>query len=400
MNSAIQPRPINSVSSRLAAIILAAGYSSRMGDFKPLLPIGGATALERCIGLFFAAGVEEVIAVLGHRADQLQPLAERCGARCVVNPQFDRGMYSSIVVGCRALPRWVEAAFVLPADIPLVRLATVRQLADTRASSRAGILYPVFNGHRGHPPLIDRSIFEEAAAEGVKGPLSTLLANHESDAIEVRIADQAIHMDMDTQADYKALLSLDTHRDIPNSAECEQVLAAHHVESRIVRHSRKVAEIAGCIATALQCNGRVLNLDLVQAAALLHDIAKGQSNHAAVGASILRSLGFDVVAEVVAEHTDLSTFSGLDEMAIVYLADKLVRGEEVVTIKERFKPALMRFTKNPTALEGARKRMRKAKKVARAVELHVGRSLQTIIGAELILEDRPATPKAQEVGAR
>src|SRR5580692_5523389 len=98
MNSPIQHHsPISSAGSRMAAIILAAGYSSRMGEFKPLLPIGGATAFERCIGLFRASGVEEVIAVLGHRADQLQPLAERCGARCVVNPQFDGGMYSSIV---------------------------------------------------------------------------------------------------------------------------------------------------------------------------------------------------------------------------------------------------------------------------------------------------------------
>src|ERR1700752_1252951 len=153
MNSANQHSLISSPCGGMAAIILAAGYSSRMGEFKPLLPIGGTTALERCIGLFRAAGVEEVIAVLGHRAEQLQTLAERSGARCLVNPQFDRGMYSSIVVGSRALPRWVEAAFVLPADIPLVRPATVRQLADNWGSSDASILYPVFEGLRGHPPL-------------------------------------------------------------------------------------------------------------------------------------------------------------------------------------------------------------------------------------------------------
>ena len=379
MNSAIQHSPIKSAGGGLAAIILAAGYSSRMGAFKPLLPIGSVTAFERCVGLLRAAGVEEVIAVLGHRADQLQPLAERCGARCVLNPQFDRGMYSSIVAGSRALSRLINAAFVLPADIPLVRPATVRQLSDTWTSSRAGILYPVFKGHRGHPPLIDRQLLREAAVEGMKGPLSTFLASHESDAIDVRVADQAIHMDMDTRADYQALLSLDMRRDIPNSAECEEILAAHHVELRIVRHARKVAEVAGRVAAALGRSGVELNLELVQSGALLHDLAKGRPDHATAGASILRSLGFDAVADVVAEHTDLPDFSRLDETAIVYLADKLVRGDEVVTIDERFRPALTRFTRNPAALEGAQKRMRNAKRVARAVESQVGVSLASIV---------------------
>src|ERR1035438_9300572 len=142
MNSAIQPVPPDVPAKGLAAIVLAAGFSSRMVEFKPLLPLAGAMALERSIGLFRAASITEVIVVVGHRAEVLRPLAERSGARSIFNEQFEQGMYSSIIAGCSALPAWVEAAFVLPADTPLVRPATVRQLAEAWASRRPGILYP------------------------------------------------------------------------------------------------------------------------------------------------------------------------------------------------------------------------------------------------------------------
>ncbi|MGA8727675.1 MAG: DVU_1551 family NTP transferase [Terracidiphilus sp.] len=388
MSSAIQHGPIDSAGSRLAAIVLAAGYSSRMGSFKPLLRVGGRTALERSIDLFRAAGVEEVIAVLGHRAEELRSTAERCGARCALNQRFERGMYSSIVVGSRALPRWAKAAFVLPADIPLVRPSTVRKLAQEWARWQDGIAYPVFDGRRGHPPLIARKILDFAKEEGAEGPLSVFLASHERDAIEVPVVDEAIHMDMDTRADYEALAALATQREIPTPLECEAILAGLHVEESIIAHSRKVAEVATKIAGALLRNGVELNAELVQAGALLHDVAKGQPNHAVVGASILRGMDFDQVADVVATHTELGSFADLDETAIVYLADKLVRGVKVVALKERFAPALTRFKKDAEALKAARRRMQNATDVARAVEARVGADLKSIINGEFDLNDR------------
>jgi putative nucleotidyltransferase with HDIG domain len=380
MSSAIQPVPAEAVESRLAAIVLAAGYSSRMAEFKPLLPLGGCTALERCIGLFRAAGVAEVIAVLGHRAEELQPMAEHAGARCVRNPHFEQGMFSSVAAGNRALPGWVEAAFVLPADIPLVRPNTIRRLAAAFVHRRAGIVYPVFEERRGHPPLIARKILAEAAEEGATGPLSDLLVRHESEAIDLPVADQGIHMDMDTPADYDALRAVADCRDIPTRAECEAILAGHSVEPSLVRHSRRVAEVAERIALGLAHSGLSLNLELVRAGALLHDLAKSRPDHAVVGAELLRSMGFPRVATVVGAHTDLD-FSGgeLDECAIVYLADKLFRGEEPVTLDERFAPALARFSDNPLALHAAQSRMATAQAVALAVEARLGAPLASVV---------------------
>jgi CTP:molybdopterin cytidylyltransferase MocA/HD superfamily phosphohydrolase YqeK len=352
-----------------------------MGEFKPLLPLDGVTAFERCIRLFRDAGVTEVIAVLGHRADELRSLAERCGARAVSNPQFEQGMFTSIVAGTRALPSWATGAFVLPADIPLVRAATVRQMSATFAKRQEGIVYPVFAGHRGHPPLISRSILAEAAQDGASGTLCSLLARHENSALDLPVADEAIHMDMDTPADYDALLALATRRDIPTTAECEAILAGQQVADSVIRHMRKVAEVAHRLAYVLACSGLDLNFEMVQAGALLHDLAKGQPDHASAGASILRTMEYPKVAEIVAAHTDLAPFSELDERAIVYLADKMVRGDEEVTITERFQPALDRFGNDPAALQAAQRRKHAAFEVALAIVARLRDPLSTAASA-------------------
>jgi putative nucleotidyltransferase with HDIG domain len=398
MSSANQHVAAEGDESRLAAIVLAAGYSSRMAEFKPLLPLTGSTALERCIGVFRAAGIAEVIAVLGHRTDELQPLAERAGARCVHNPDFERGMFSSVAAGCRALPGWVEAAFMLPADIPLVQPNTIRQLAAAFALRGAGIVYPVFEGHRGHPPLIARSILAQAAEEGASGPLSDLLARHESEAIDLPVADQGIHMDMDTPAEYDALCALAACREIPTRAECEAILASHSVEPAIVRHSRLVAEVAQRIALALSRSGLALNLELVRAGALLHDLAKSQPEHASVGAAILNSMDFPQVATVVGSHTDLDFGDRLDESAIVYLADKLMSGEHPVTIDQRFEAALRRFSDNPPALDAAQRRMATAKAVALAVEMRLGITLASVVNESSSALAKPGASLADEAG--
>jgi putative nucleotidyltransferase with HDIG domain len=351
-----------------------------MADFKPLLPLAGITALERCIGLFRAAGVAEVIAVLGYRAEELQPLAENAGARCVLNPHFEQGMFSSISAGSRVLPGWVEAAFVLPADIPLVRSNTIRQMATVFVLRRAGIAYPVFAGRRGHPPLIARKILDKAAEEGAAGPLSDLLARHEREAIDLSVADQGIHLDIDTPADYDTLRALADCRDIPTRAECEAILAGQSVEPSQIRHSRRVSEVAERIALALARSGLSLNVELVRAGALLHDLAKGRPDHAIVGAELLRSMDFPRVATVVGWHTELDYTAGrLNESAIVYLADKLVRGEKLLTISQYFQPALTRFKNNPLELRAAQSRMATAKAVALAVETRLGAPLSSIV---------------------
>lgn len=364
----------------LAAIVLAAGASSRMGTLKPLLPLAGIPALEHAITVFRQAGIGEVLVVLGHRAEELRPVAERCGARCVLNSHYADGMYSSVVVGARALSPSARGAFVLPADVPLVRAVTIRQLVAASLASRSGIVYPVFDRRRGHPPLIARSILDQVAGDQL-GPLRTLLAVHEHSALEVPVADEAIHLDMDTPADFDRLQTLARRRAIPTSAECEAMLQLHHVAEDRIRHSEKVAELAAKIADALVAQGLAVDPDLVHAGAMLHDIAKGQPKHAQAGADLVRGYGMPEVAAIVASHMKME-FDLLDERAIVYLADKLVSADRRVTLDERFASALLRFQDNPEALAAAQHRKAVAGQIAAAVESRAGVPLRAIFREE------------------
>ena len=85
--------------TRLAAIVLAAGRSSRMGELKPLLPLGDATVLARAVGAFTDAGVDDVRVVVGWRGAEVGAAAAALGATVVVNDGWERGMFSSVAAG-------------------------------------------------------------------------------------------------------------------------------------------------------------------------------------------------------------------------------------------------------------------------------------------------------------
>jgi uncharacterized radical SAM superfamily Fe-S cluster-containing enzyme/CTP:molybdopterin cytidylyltransferase MocA/HD superfamily phosphohydrolase YqeK len=383
------PRP------KLAALVLAAGYSSRMGQFKPRLPLGDRNAVEHAIDGFLMAGIGEVIVVTGHRAHELTAVLKGQGVRCIFNPRYDSGMYSSVVAGLRALPPEADACFVLPTDIPLVRPSTIEMLAAAYRKTRAAIVYPVFRGRRGHPPLVSRSVFASIFAGDGAGGMRKILSRYEPAAQEVSVLDEGIHMDMDTPRDYARLNALAGHRDVLSRVECVALLAEREVPARVVRHSRAVAEAAERLAVSLIQHGAHLNLALIEAGSLLHDIAKGKPDHARAGASILEQLGYPKVARIVAAHTDLRFASEivneevvnekvvnkkvLDEAVIVYLADKLVQGETVVPLRQRFERSFARFPEDAAALAAVNRRWETAQSVARAAEQQCGMSLGEMV---------------------
>ena len=83
----------------LAAIILSAGFSSRMAAFKPLLPMGNSTVIETVINIFLQAGISDITVVLGYRADDLKPLLGCSHVRWILNERYNEGMYSLVASG-------------------------------------------------------------------------------------------------------------------------------------------------------------------------------------------------------------------------------------------------------------------------------------------------------------
>lgn len=190
----------------LAAVIPAAGYSRRMGAFKPLLPFGSGTVVERVIATTREAGIEAIRVVVGWQADRLIPVLERSGVAWVMNERFAEGMYTSIQAGVHNLPIGVAAFFLLPGDMPLVRSATLTRLIAKWDARPGGILYPCHEGRRGHPPLIARAYIPEILADTPHGGLRSLLARHAQDAHDIDVADSGVLMDLDTPDQYQESL--------------------------------------------------------------------------------------------------------------------------------------------------------------------------------------------------
>ena len=189
----------------IAAVILAAGYSSRMGAFKPLLPFGATTLLDRSVALFRAAGIADIRVVVGHRADDLLPLLAHLQVQPLFNARYAEGMFSSVVTAAASLEGESGAFFLLPVDFPLVRRQSVEKLLHAYRRGVGSILYPAFNGRRGHPPLLATSYCDAILSWSGDGGLRALLRQYQGDAASIETEDEGILQDMDTPADYERL---------------------------------------------------------------------------------------------------------------------------------------------------------------------------------------------------
>lgn len=190
----------------LAALILAAGFSSRMKAFKPLLPLpfthGTMNPVQALCALYHAAGVDTIIVVSGHRAAEVETCAHACGARTVRNPRPEDGMFSSVCAGLDDLGGEPHShLFVHPVDVPLVRQSTVRALMKAAQDTPEKVLIPCYAGEEGHPPLFPRiflpMVRQWSGEQGLHGALQTLPRR------AVAMADDTILFDMDTDSAYQ-----------------------------------------------------------------------------------------------------------------------------------------------------------------------------------------------------
>ncbi|MEI8354650.1 MAG: DVU_1551 family NTP transferase [Deltaproteobacteria bacterium] len=365
-----------------AAIILAAGYSSRMGEFKPLLPFGGSTVIERVIGLFLDAGIDRVRVVTGHRSTELLPFMGGAGVRPVLNDRYQEGMFTSVLAGVKSLEEFRGAFFLLPVDIPLVRLQTIITLMAAYESGSKNILYPSFNGRRGHPPLISTEFSGRIASWKGEGGLNSFLAQYDSGAEEVEVTDKFILEDMDRPEEYRRLLEMREDLGLPTFQECEMLLLNRFAADKpLLDHCRNVARLALLLARELNKAGCSLDQELIAAASLLHDLAKGSVDHAAEGARIMTEIGYPSVAEIIAVHMDigLPPDGPIGEGEVVYLADKMMQGDRFISLKERFAARMNRHAADPDACRAVAGRLKNALLIRDRLEKRLGRSLDEIL---------------------
>ncbi|HEU4508964.1 MAG TPA: nucleotidyltransferase family protein [Pyrinomonadaceae bacterium] len=187
-----------------SAILLAAGQSKRMGAFKPILPFGNKTVVECCIDYLREGGVESIVVVLGHRADELRNHLKTLPVSFAVNPDPNSEMGASIAAGIRELPTTSSATLIALCDHPAVPAFVISTLIDAWTNG-ARIVIPTWQNRGGHPVLVDLSFKHELLQLSSTGGLRALFNAHRNEVKRLPVDSPYIARDMDTWDDYVTL---------------------------------------------------------------------------------------------------------------------------------------------------------------------------------------------------
>ncbi|MDO4974339.1 MAG: NTP transferase domain-containing protein [Eubacteriales bacterium] len=185
------------------ALIVAAGMSSRMGDFKPMLNIGSISIAQRVVATFQQAGVEKIVMVTGYNAVALERHLAGNGLVFLRNEDYKTThMFDSARIGLRYLQDKCDRLLFTPVDIPLFTAATVQALL----ASGADLAAPVCDGETGHPILIASTLIPALLADSGEGGLRGAMERCGVPMTLIPVRDRGILHDADTPEDYRALL--------------------------------------------------------------------------------------------------------------------------------------------------------------------------------------------------
>jgi molybdenum cofactor cytidylyltransferase len=201
------------IAPMIPAVILAAGFSTRMGRDKALLEIpGGGWFLARLARTFFSSGCTRVIAVAGPTAiDRIAAAAARddLAIDLVLNPDPSRGQLSSLQAAIAAHDlRHARGLLMCPVDLPLVTEHTTRRLLDAWERTSAPIVRPARGERHGHPVLFDARVVPDLIAASPADGARAVVRAHRGEVCDVEVDDSGSFEDVDTPEDYRRMFGI------------------------------------------------------------------------------------------------------------------------------------------------------------------------------------------------
>lgn len=177
----------------LYGIILAGGYSSRMNTNKALLSVNDKPLVFFAVESMLQV-VDQVIVVTGRYHDEINELLKNeKNVEVVYNPNYEKGMFSSVLEGVRHIN---DNFFISPVDCPFVKLETYQALLKGSKEMR----FPRYQGQDGHPLFISKSLIKELLSSSLESNLREFRNSHDYEGIEVN--DKNVLIDIDTMSDY------------------------------------------------------------------------------------------------------------------------------------------------------------------------------------------------------
>jgi len=192
----------------IAAVVLAAGESSRMGRPKALLPIDGVRFIEKIVSSFQSTKVGKILVVLGHNAEEMRQKIADLPVLIVVNNEYKKGQLSSLVAAIRDIQSRQSSAeldgiLVHLVDHPYVNPILVDVMIDRFYESKKLIVVPRYHGRRGHPVIFSRSLFSELQDTPLDQGAKAVVHAHQKDTLEIDTEDEGVTIDIDTPEKYR-----------------------------------------------------------------------------------------------------------------------------------------------------------------------------------------------------
>jgi molybdenum cofactor cytidylyltransferase len=192
-----EPRP----APRIAAVVLAAGRSTRAGDINKLTAlIDGVPMVARALARIRASQADPVIVVTGHEAARVRAALSETDVTFTHNPNYAQGMATSIAAGIEALPSGLDGALICLGDMPGIEAAEIDRLIGAfDPIGGAAICIPVAGGRRGNPVLFAARFFKELQTLTGDSGAKSVIAAHGDAVAEVAMAGSGTLIDLDTQ---------------------------------------------------------------------------------------------------------------------------------------------------------------------------------------------------------
>ncbi|MEG2198796.1 MAG: NTP transferase domain-containing protein, partial [Anaerovorax sp.] len=228
------------------AIILAAGYSSRMGAFKPLLPMGEKTAVERIIETLEHAKIGKIVVVAGYQKERIHHCLAGKNVVIADNDDFDKGMFSSIQ---RGMEEGMKGAgnqgesmeytgfFLNLVDSPLTPVWVLEKILQEHEKNRDVMIVPCYKGKKGHPLFIPSKYFAEILKYDGSGGLKAITNRYDHELRRIEVDSEEVVLDMDTPEAYEELKAYDRHKE--EEASCGELLKKFGIKRLVlIRHGQ------------------------------------------------------------------------------------------------------------------------------------------------------------------
>ena len=195
----------------IVAIVLSAGESSRMGNPKALLPIGGVSFIEEIVRALKGTKIDRIIVVLGHHAEEIRKRIAHLPVTFVVNRDYAKGQLSSLIVAIRSLAaekttEKIDGVLVHLVDHPFISPALVDHMIDRFYETKKLIVIPRCGGRRGHPVIFSSRLFPELLSAPLEKGAKVIVHAHRDETLEIETDFAGVTIDIDTPEEYRQYL--------------------------------------------------------------------------------------------------------------------------------------------------------------------------------------------------